>query len=60
LGELGIIDAIGMGKVEALVAVLRFTDLRVPAAARLTLMAIADQIDALAGQIDRLDRAGGA
>lgn len=58
LGGLGIIDAAGVGKVEALVVVVRdFTDVRLPAAARLALMAIADQIDALAGQIDRLDRA---
>ncbi len=58
LGELGIIDAAGMEKVDTLMAVVRdFTDVRLPAAARFALTAIADQINALAGQIDQLDRA---
>jgi transposase len=58
LAELGIIDAVGRGKVEMLVAIVRdTTDVRLPAAARFALTVIADQIDALAGQIVKLDRA---
>src|SRR5690242_15562743 len=54
LAELGIIAAVGMAKVAALVAIVRDeTDARLPPAARFALMAIVDQIDALAGQIDR-------
>jgi len=57
LAELGIIAAVGMAKVAALVAIVRDeTDARLPPAARFALMAVVDQIDALAGQIDRLER----
>jgi transposase len=57
LAELGIIAAVGMAKVAALVAIVRDeTDARLPPAARFALMAVVDQIGALAGQIDRLER----
>ena len=58
LAELGIIAAAGLTKVEALVAIVRDeTDARLPATARFALVAMADQIDALADQIDRFERA---
>ncbi|MBB4383615.1 transposase [Bradyrhizobium sp. SBR1B] len=47
-----------MAKVEALIAIVRDkTDVRLPAAARFALMAIADEIEAAADQIDRPERA---
>ncbi len=58
LAELGIITTAGRAKVEALIAIVRdATDARLPAAARFALMAIADEIEASADQIDRLERA---
>ncbi|WP_038954094.1 IS110 family transposase, partial [Bradyrhizobium japonicum] len=58
LAELGIIATVGLAKVEALVAIIRDeTDARLPAAARFALMAIADEIEASADQIERLERA---
>jgi transposase len=58
LAELGIIATAGLAKVEALVAIVRDeTDARLPAAARFALMVIADEIEASADQIDRLERA---
>ncbi|MEY9401829.1 transposase [Bradyrhizobium japonicum] len=58
LAELGIIATAGLAKVEALVAIVRDeTDARLPAAARFALMAIADEIEASADQIERLERA---
>ncbi|EHK55637.1 IS110 family transposase [Allomesorhizobium alhagi] len=58
LAELGIITAAGLAKVATLVAIVRDeTDPRLPSAARFALMAIADQIEALMDQIDRLERA---
>jgi transposase len=58
LAELGIIATAGLAKVEALVAIIRDeTDARLPAAARFALMAIADEIEASADQIERLERA---
>jgi transposase len=57
LAELGIIVAVGMAKVAALGAIVRDeTDDRLPPAARFALLAVVDQIDALADQIDRLER----
>lgn len=57
LAELGIIATAGLAKVEALVAIVRDeTDARLPAAARFALRAIADEIDASADQIERLER----
>ena len=58
LAELEIIATAGLAKVEALVAIIRDeTDARLPAAARFALMAIADDIEASADQIERLERA---
>lgn len=58
LAELGIIATAGLAKVEVLVAIVRDeTDARLPAAARFALRAIADEIDASADQIERLERA---
>lgn len=55
--ELGIIAAGGLPNVAALVAIVRgVEDARLPAAARFALTAIVDQIDALAEQIDLLER----
>jgi transposase len=55
--ELGIIAAGGLPNVAALVAIVReVEDTRLPAAARFALTAIVDQIDALADQIDLLER----
>lgn len=57
LSELGIIAAAGAAKVAALTSIVRdTTDARLPAAARFALIALVDQIDALAEQIDRLER----
>lgn len=58
LAELGIIAAAGMTKVETLIAIVRDeTDIRLPLAARFALMTVADQIEALASETDRLERA---
>jgi hypothetical protein len=58
LAELGIIATLGLAKVEAQVAIVRDeTDARLPAAARFALMAIADETEASADQIERLERA---
>lgn len=58
LAELGIIAAGGIGKVGALIAIVRDEeDARLPAAARFALTAIAGQIEALARETDRLERA---
>jgi transposase len=47
LAELGIIVAVGMTKVAALVAIVRDeTDARLPPAGRFALLAVVDQIDA--------------
>ena len=57
LSELGIIGGAGIAKVAGLVEIIRDeTDARLPKAARFALSAIADQIEALARQIDRLER----
>lgn len=57
LAELGIIGAAGRTKVEALIAIVRdAADGRLPTAARFALTAIADQIEALTDQIDKLER----
>ncbi|MGY4167615.1 IS110 family RNA-guided transposase [Bradyrhizobium sp. USDA 4529] len=58
LAELGIIATAGLAKIKALAAIVRDeTDARLPAAARSTLVAIADEIEASANQIGRLERA---
>lgn len=58
LTELGIIATAGLAKVEALVAIIRDeTDARLPAAARFALIAIADEIEVSADQVERLERA---
>nr|WP_244607784.1 transposase [Bradyrhizobium vignae] len=58
LAELGIIATAGLAKVEAQVAIVRDeSDARLPAAARFALRAIADEIEASADQIERLERA---
>ncbi|MVT71512.1 transposase, partial [Bradyrhizobium pachyrhizi] len=58
LAELGIIAGAGRTKVEALVAIVRdVADIRLPTAARVALTAVADQIEAQADQIDKLERA---
>ena len=58
LGELGIISAAGRTSIAALMVIVRDeTDARLPTAARFALRALADQIENLADQIDRLDRA---
>ena len=57
LSELGIISGIGTAKVAGLIAIVRDeTDARLPKAARFALSAIADQIEALIVQIDKLER----
>jgi len=57
LSELGIIAAIGTAKVAGLIEIVRdATDARLPKAARFALTAIADQIEALIEQIDKLER----
>ena len=58
LAELGIIAAGGLPSVAALMTIVREgEDSRLPAAARFALMAVADQIDTLADQIFKLERA---
>jgi transposase len=58
LAELGIIAAGGLPSVAALMTIVREDeDTRLPAAARFALMAVADQIDTLADQIFKLERA---
>ncbi|NRP75492.1 hypothetical protein ILFOPFJJ_06415 [Ensifer psoraleae] len=57
LSELGIIAGIGTAKIASLIAIVRDeTDARLPNAARFALTAIADQIDAQALQINKLER----
>jgi len=57
LSELGIISGIGTAKVAGLITVVRDeTDARLPKTARFALSAIADQIEALILQIDKLER----
>ena len=55
LSELGIIAARGTGKVETLIAIIRDrTDQRIPAVARRALEMLADQVEALAREMDPL------
>ena len=57
LSELGIIAAIGTAKVAELIEIVRDEgDVRLPGAARLALAELADQIEVLTGQIDKLER----
>jgi transposase len=57
LSELGIIAAVGAGKVATLIEIVRDeADGRLPRAARLALMEIADQIETLTRQIEKLER----
>jgi transposase len=57
LSELGIIAGIGTTKIVGLMAIVRDeTDKRLPKAARFALTTIADQIEALALQINKLER----
>lgn len=57
LSELGIIAGIGTARIAGLISIVRDeTDARLPAAARFALTTIADQIDALALQINKLER----
>ena len=58
LSEFGIIAAGGTTKVAVLISIVRdITDERLPKAARLALMEIASQIDALKAQIEKLEQA---
>lgn len=58
LSEFGIIAAAGTTKVAGLISIVRDkTDLRLPKAARLALMEVASQIDALKAQIEKLEQA---
>lgn len=55
--ELGVIAALGTAKVAALIEIVRDEeDVCLPKAARLALAEIADQIEALTRQIDKLER----
>lgn len=57
LSELGIIAAVGAGKVATLIEIVQDeADGRLPRAARLALMEIADQIETLTRQIEKLER----
>ena len=57
LSELGIIAAVGAGKAATLIEIVRDeADGRLPRAARLALMEIADQIETLTRQIEKLER----
>ena len=57
LSELGIIAAAGPAKVASFAAIVRnTTDARLPAAARFALTGLADQIDTLTEQVERLER----
>ncbi|WP_353834306.1 hypothetical protein [Mesorhizobium sp.] len=57
LSELGVIAALGTTKVAALIEIVRDEeDVCLPKAARLALAEIADQIEALTRQIDKLER----
>ena len=56
LSELGVVVGIGTAKVAGLIEIVRDeTDTRLPKAARFALSAIADQIEALARQVGRLE-----
>lgn len=58
LAELGIIAAGGVAKVEALIAIIRDdADDRLPSPARFALAMLAEQIEVLKVQIDKLERA---
>ena len=58
LSEFGIIADAGTTKVAGLISIVRDeTDLRLPKAARLALMEVASQIDALRAQIEKLEQA---
>jgi transposase len=58
LSEFGIIAAAGTTKVAVLISIVRDnTDERLPKAARLALMEVASQIDALKAQIEKLEQA---
>jgi len=58
LSEFGIIAATGTTKVAVLISIVRDnTDLRLPKAARIALMEVASQIDALKAQIEKLEQA---
>jgi transposase len=57
MSELGIVAAIGTAKTSALIAIVRDeTDSRLPKAAHFALAEIANQIDALTRQIEKLER----
>jgi transposase len=57
LAELGIVAAKGLAKVETLIAIVRDeSDQRLPAAARMALKLLADQIEALTERVDTLGR----
>ena len=57
LGELGIVAGTGVAKVAGLVAIVRDAeDGRLPAAARLALTSLADQIDRLTAEVEALER----
>jgi transposase len=58
LSEFGIIAAAGTTKVAGLISIVRDnTDLRLPKAARIALMEVASQVDALKTQIEKLEQA---
>ena len=58
LSEFGIIAAAGTTKVAGLISIVRDnTDERLPKAARIALMEVASQIDALKAQIEKLEQA---
>jgi transposase len=57
LAELGIVAAAGMTSIAKLIAVLRDgTDARLPSAARMALLEMAEQIEMLTARIETLDR----
>ncbi|RJT30924.1 IS110 family transposase [Mesorhizobium waimense] len=57
LSELGIVAGIGTAKIAGLIEIVRDeTDARLPKAARLALSALADQIEALKEQVDKIER----
>jgi transposase len=57
LSELGVVAGVGMGKVAALIEIVRDeADARLPKAARFALIELANQIEGLVRQIDRLER----
>ncbi|RWM46996.1 IS110 family transposase [Mesorhizobium sp.] len=57
LSELGIVAGIGTAKIAGLIEIVRDdTDARLPNAARFSLSAVADQIEALKEQVDKFER----